>query len=87
MDKAKEIVACAHKKLLLDRNGESIGMHISDADKNIHGEITSSLAQFGNFSNSVYATNCPRVKKALEICGYEVIDTARIDGIERFCWC
>lgn len=61
---------------------EFIGLQVGTKDNDdVKEKISPSCYTYG----SVYVTNCPRMKKALELCGYEVFDKRTIQGIERFC--
>jgi hypothetical protein len=51
-----------------------------DVDKSLHNVISKNV----NESLPIFITNCPRMKKALELCGYEVLGEARVNGIETF---
>jgi hypothetical protein len=62
-----------------------VGLLLKDSDKTIYSDITDKLRE--RWQRSVVITNDPRMIKALELCGYEVMDRSTVTGIEVFQKC
>jgi hypothetical protein len=58
---------------------DSVGILIG-TDK----ELYDHFKIYGHFQQTAYATNDPRMLKALKLIGYETVGRVKIQGIERF---
>jgi hypothetical protein len=67
---------------------DMVDLLIDDPDKEIHSALEAYFRKYGHFG-TLYATNDPRMKKALTLCEqYDSIQAVdfkvRVQGVERF---
>jgi hypothetical protein len=65
------------------KEGDSVGILIG-TDKELHNYLSDHFKIYGHFQQTAYATNDPRMLKALKLIGYATVGRVKIQGIERF---
>lgn len=65
------------------QENDNVGILIG-TDKELYNYLSDHFKIYGHFRQTPYATNDPRMLKALKLIGYETVGRVKIQGIERF---